>query len=295
MFSKAYAIATKYTRPVMVSKRLENRSVAAGIATYILLNNDGWALTAAHVMLDLMASQKHAQERAEYAAKVHQIENNPVFSAGKKRHEINQLKRNAEWITNVSYWWGDPGVAPSVMHIDQERDLAAVKLIGFEKLKIGEFPTFAAPPANEVSPGPGPGTSLCRLGFPFHVVMARFDDAIQQFKVDNMPPLTMFPNEGIHTRTMLQLNAATGRQTRFLETSSAGLRGQSGGPIFDVDGRIWAIQSRTLSIPLGFAPTVKQGKHEITEHQFIHIGVGCYVAEVRDFLTAFNIPFASAA
>jgi S1-C subfamily serine protease len=93
---------------------------------------------------------------------------------------------------------------------------------------------------------------------------------------------------------MIQRNESTGRQTKYLETSSAGLRGQSGGPIFDKEGRVWAIQSKTLSIPLGFSPTIKLGTKEITEHQFIHIGVGCHVSEVREFLTAFKVPFSSA-
>jgi S1-C subfamily serine protease len=105
-----------------------------------------------------------------------------------------------------------------------------------------------------------------------------------------MPPLSMFPNEGIHTRVMIAVDQ-NNRQTKFLETSSAGLRGQSGGPIFDSAGRVWAIQSKTLSIPLGFAPTVKQGNKELVEHQFIHIGVGCHVDEVREFLSANKVPF----
>jgi hypothetical protein len=190
MFSKAYDMANKYTRPVMIFKRLENRSIGAGVATYLLLNKDGWALTAAHVMMDTIAAQQHTKERAEYQATVHQIENNPLFSTGKKKHEINQLKKNSEWITNISYWWGVDGVNATTIHFDQERDLAAVKLFGFENLKINEFPTFAVPPLPPISdlePGPGPGTSLCRLGFPFHMVTARFDDSTQQFRVDNMP------------------------------------------------------------------------------------------------------------
>lgn len=38
----------------------------------------------------------------------------------------------------------------------------------------------------------------------------------------------------------------------FIETSTPRLRGQSGGPIFDVNGAIWAIQSQTHHLKLGF-------------------------------------------
>ena len=66
MFSTAYGIARKYTRPVMICKRFENKSVGAGLATFILLNKEGWALTAAHVMSEMIVAQQHTKERAEY-------------------------------------------------------------------------------------------------------------------------------------------------------------------------------------------------------------------------------------
>jgi hypothetical protein len=289
MFSKAYEIASKYTRPVITLKRQENGDVASGVATFMLLNKDGWALTAAHVMTDAILAQRHAQERAAYQQQVEAIQNNATYSVGKKRHEINSLKKNYEWITNISFWWAGDGINAGQVHIDEARDLAAVHLSNTDALGIKTFPQFA--PANVDLPA---GTSLCRLGYPFHAVAARFDANINQFKIDQLPAMAMFPNEGIHTRIMMMVDQATQRQTKFLETSSPGLRGQSGGPIFDVQGRVWAIQSKTLSLQLGFAPTVKQGKREIVEHQFIHIGVGSHIDEVRGFLDQFKVPYESA-
>lgn len=289
MFSKAYALASQYTRPVATLKRLENGAVASGLATFMLVNKDGWALTAAHVIQDAIAAQVHAQERAAYQKQVDAIENNPLFSRGKKKHEINALKKNSEWITNISFWWASDAITTGQVHYDLHRDLAVVKLGGTDVLGITTFPKFAADKPDILA-----GTSLCRLGFPFHSVPAKFDPATNQFKMDSPPMMPMFPNEGIHTRIMLLEDPNTKRRTKFLETSSPGLRGQSGGPIFDVEGRVWAIQSRTLSLPLGFAPTVKQGNKEIVEHQFIHIGVGAHIEEIRAFLTQFNISFETA-
>lgn len=82
------------------------------------------------------------------------------------------------------------------------------------------------------------------------------------------------------------------RQAKFIETSTPGLRGQSGGPIFDADANVWAIQSRTMSLPLGFSPVVKQGNKEIIEHQFMHVGWGSHVEEVIRMLTDRQIRFA---
>jgi hypothetical protein len=290
MFSKAYAIASQYTRPVMVLKRLENGNVASGFATYMLLNKDGWALTAAHVMTDAVTAQQHAQERAAYMQRMAEINSNPSYSTGKKRHEINDLKKNYEWITNISFWWGHDGITFGITHFDTLLDVAVVKLDNIAVLGVATYPTLAS-----VNQHISPGTSLCRLGFPFHTATAKFDSSVNQFRVDSMPQLSMFPNEGIHTRIMMIADQPSGRQVKFIETSNPGLRGQSGGPIFDAEGRVWGMQSRTLSIPLGFAPTIKEGRKEITEHQFIHIGVGTHVEEIRKFLESKNIAFQVAA
>jgi hypothetical protein len=63
----------------------------------------------------------------------------------------------------------------------------------------------------------------------------------------------------------------------FVETSSPGLRGQSGGPTFDVEGNIWAIQSQTRHLPLGFSPEIKDGGQNHKEHQFLNVGMGTHV------------------
>ena len=87
----------------------------------------------------------------------------------------------------------------------------------------------------------------------------------------------------------------TKRQIHILETSSAGLRGQSGGPIFDTDALVWAIQSKTQSLALGFAPKIKlQGGKEITEHQFMHVGWGVHVSHARELLDKHKVSYQSA-
>jgi hypothetical protein len=44
--------------------------------------------------------------------------------------------------------------------------------------------------------------------------------------------------------------APANRKVKFIETSTPGLRGQSGGPLFDAKGEIWGIQSRTNFLEL---------------------------------------------
>jgi len=62
MFSKAVAIAAEFTRPVIISTRLENQQVNCGMATFIMINDKGWAITAAHVVQDALTAQQHKKE-----------------------------------------------------------------------------------------------------------------------------------------------------------------------------------------------------------------------------------------
>src|ERR1039458_1213320 len=287
MFSSAIAIAAEYTRPVIISKRLENKEVTCGMATFVVINDSGWVLTAPHVVQDVFLAQQHKQERDQYQKDVDAINANPIFSTGKKKHEINQLKHNSEWITNHSLWWAVDGITFSNIQADPIADLAVAQLTGpIDKLNTKKFPTFANP-ANPIQQG----TSLCRLGYAFHDIKALFDSASGQFSIPDLPALAGFPNDGILTRNVNFIENTSKRHIHFLETSSAGLRGQSGGPIFDVKGNVWALQSRTTHLPLGFAPKVKYQGKEITEHQFMHVGWGVHVSHIRELLDKFKVPY----
>ena len=83
------------------------------------------------------------------------------------------------------------------------------------------------------------------LGFPFYKITPQFNEKDNSFdlpkEVLSMPH---FPIEGMFTRN-INLSRGAGLSAKFIETSSPGLPGQSGGPIFDSDGKIWAIQSST--------------------------------------------------
>lgn len=66
MFASALQTVEKFVRPVVVSKRLYSGKVESGIATFIVVNEEGWILTAAHVFSDLIAHHQHMQDVAEY-------------------------------------------------------------------------------------------------------------------------------------------------------------------------------------------------------------------------------------
>ena len=105
-------------------------------------------------------------------------------------------------------------------------------------------------------------------------------------------PIPRFPIEGIFTRN---INAGKSADKKFdiqyIETSSPGLRGQSGGPIFDVEGKIWAIQSQTRHLPLGFTPKIRKGNQEIEENQFLNVGWGVHIKTILRFLDEHGVKY----
>ncbi len=289
MFSAAYDVVRNFTRPVIVSTRFANGVVRCGLATFIVVNKDGWVVTAAHVLNDLMMWRRHVIEKKQLEEKRAAIMVDGTLSKGQRRKALDRLVLNREWITNASLWWCQDGAIGQVWHVDSVADVAVVKLDGFDTGGISTFPVFKSPADN-----PPPAGSLCRLGFPFVEVTATFAEATQEFTLQNFVLPPMFPNDGIHTRLMLLPDPADNRTVTFIETSTPGLRGQSGGPLFDAKGEIWGIQCRTNFLELGFTPRTREGNREIVEHQFMNVGLATHVRHVVDIFVKYGIPYRSA-
>lgn len=241
-------------------------------------------MTAAHVASEMTRAIRDRAEVAKYHLEVLAIENDAQLPFKQRRKRIGGLPKNPKWATHQAVLIGT--VAREInWHIDQVADLAIGQMKGFAESWCAEYPIFKDP----LEPTPI-GTSLCRLGYPFHHVEAAFDEASQSFSLaPNVFPIPRFPNDGIYTRCARVRDG--NRTVDFIETSTAGLKGQSGGPILDVRGHIWAIQSKTNHLPLGFAPVVKDGNKEIVEHQFMHVGIGAHVVEAVRMMKHFGVEF----
>ena len=277
MFVDAFALAEHFTRPIVISTRRLNGKVESAVATYVLLNADGWFLTAGHVFDLWRGFELHLTEVRNYRAAEDAITADPSLNADQRRRAFKRLAGTADmaWIENCSAWWGTDGLSFRDVSILGELDVALGRLEP-TNLLAGPYPTFKNPDV-----GFRPGRSLCRFGFPFEQVAVRFDPARSAFSLDQLQ-LVLFPIEGILTR----LIPGAGTPAQFIETSSPGLRGQSGGPVCDSRGRIWGIQSRTAHIPLGFNPTVTANGRTFEEHQFINLGWAVHVRLILEALRA---------
>jgi len=280
MFASALRQVERFTHPVIISTRYFSGKVEAGCGAFVILNAEGWILTASHIMEPLFLARQHRQEIAEYEQEKARIESDRQLSAKQKKRELARLRPNPRWITNLSHWWGRDGVVVQDIVGDQIRDIAVARLDPFDPAHITCYPTFWNP--DDALPT---GTSLCRLGFPFHDVTATFDSATNCFTLaPGTLPVPRFPLDGIHTRVAVLQDEASGRTTEFIEVSTPGLRGQSGGPVFDITGKVCGIQCRTNHLPLGFSPKVERGGREVVEHQFLNVGLATHVKEIVAFL-----------
>jgi hypothetical protein len=258
MFADAVEKAMSYTFPVVVSRRGYEESCSSAIGSYVVLNKDGWIVTAAHILDSLEQLKESKTALKEYEQKRAKVEADKKLPLKRRRAAIKKLGGTEKLTRNFSVWWGLPN--PKVVMAEgtgvPKVDLAVARLEPFDPGWVKEYPVFKDPQKPMRS-----GTSLCRLGFPLHTIEPTFDEASNSFIFPEAAlPLPIFPIEGIFTRNIRVGKHPSGFTLAYLETSSPGLKGQSGGPIFDREGTVWAIQSLTKSYELGFTPSAKAAK-----------------------------------
>lgn len=288
MFAEAYAKARSFTKPVVVSTRFWDGTVKCGVSAFVVLNEEGWIVTVAHLFDSLFLSQQHSEQIAKYNNQVEAIRQDQKLDTKRKKKKLRRLKANPRWITNHSFWWGRDDITIRDVKLLREADLAVGRLEPYDRAMVSAYPTIKNPSTNlDV------GTSLCKLGYPLYEIRASFHEAENRFELPpGSLPIPLFPIEGIYTRNAIAGESQdTKYEIKFLETSSPGLRGQSGGPIFDVKGTVWAIQSRTSHFELGFSPKVAKNGREVEEHQFLNVGLGVHPEVMVAFLNDNDVKF----
>ena len=268
MFTFAIQKASHFTFPVLISNKYYDGEISSNLGAFVIINEEGWFITAAHIIQQTLLFRKHIEEYQE-------------FQNGKRP------EANPKWMLNHSLWFGADHHVVEKYFLFNENDLAVGKIKNFDPNFVKEYPRFIQP--SKVLQG----KSLCKLGFPFYDIKATFSDNAFRYE-SSLFPIPRFPYEGMLTRIISGGKTADGqRDILWLETSSPGLRGQSGGPIFDTDGRIWALQSMTRHVPLGFSPKIIKNGVEIEENQFINLGWGVHVQSILRFLDENNVRYYS--
>jgi hypothetical protein len=287
MFADACKLASRYTYPVVIARRHFDGTTACGCAAFVVLNEQGWIATAAHLLAADVALQRSCREISDYYVKVRRIQQDPKLSGQTKRRKISRLSTDPKWVTNVTFRWGRDGVRLREVRLLPEADLAVGRLEPFDAETFRPFPLVKNPSSLDV------GTPLCKLGYPFQRIDASYDDSGGGFRFrTGTLPLAGFPMEGIYTRTLSAGWSFDGRyEIKFLETSSPGLTGQSGGPLFDTRGTLWGVQSRTdmHAFPVR---TRTPGKERAGDEVLsLNLGVAIHPELLVSYLTDNEIPF----
>jgi len=287
MFAQAVRLAGRFTRPVIISRRRFDRSTECGCAAFVLLNDEGWIATAAHLLRAGEELERSARAIDEYFRRVAAVQKNRRLSPQQRRRRVLRIPIDPGWITHVSYWWGQDGVRLVDVRLLQEGDLAVGRLEPFDRRAFGRCAVIKNPARLDV------GTPLCKLGYPFERIEALYDEAKGRFEFATGPAaFAGFPLEGIYTRTLCAGRSADGRyEIKFLETSSPGLTGHSGGPLIDARGTVWGIQSRTDIHPLRVPARHPDGRSAGEEVVSVNLGVAVHPELIVRFLRDHGIRF----
>lgn len=295
MFANACKIAKNFTLPFVISTKNYNNECHTGIGSLVVINEEGFFVTAFHIIAQIQQLYISLDNYRKLEAERKKVENDNSKSKSARMAILGKMKIPANQITNFSIWLGNDNFRMSeTFHVVQEADVAVGKINNFDKNVIKMYPTFKDPSKPMDS-----GTSLCKLGFPFHSITPTFDNATGNFRLpEGSVPLPLFPIEGIYTRTQIGIkdpNIQHNHPIKFVETSSPGLRGQSGGPTFDINGVIWAIQSSTKHLPLGFGDgandKLSEKEKQILKNQYLHVGLGTHTETIISLLNQFNIAY----
>jgi hypothetical protein len=174
-------------------------------------------------------------------------------------------------------------------HLHPKHDLAILKFNDFKNIAYVDHAIFAKDDSRIQQ-----GKFLCRLGFPFpeftNFKYSELSDDID-WTQDGVVGSPRFPLEGMITRHLADEGELFG-----IELSTPGLRGQSGGPLFDENGIVYGMQFSTKHLHLGFdlenTDVMINGRmKKINDYSFIHLGQCIHVKIIKEFLKEKNVKF----
>ncbi len=262
MFANGFSKAIQYTKPVLTAIQSGSENTAYGIGQYVIINSEGWIVTAAHVVDSIMLSEiLRKSER-----------NTNLKSSRSKKSILPSIPS----LDRMGYFWGQPGVKLTKRTVDRGADIAIGKLEPFDPSWCSVYPVIKRPDTIK------PGTCLLRLAYPFaqDTMKYDFDRDIWSLMPGGQSPVRgdVYPTIGIFSRVATYHTPEMTAPVNVIETSNPSYSGQSGGPMFDHDGNLWSINSQSQSISLNYRVTERRnGKvHQKDKSVTIDVGIGLH-------------------
>jgi hypothetical protein len=292
MFEQAIENILTFTRPLHTITRTYGGLVLPGTSTFFFVNDRGVAVTCKHVLNLIPAADQINQTYHQFKAERDRI---PKDGRYKKLLQGLELKYKYHPETTVqlknNFLNCFDKIDEIVCHAHPTLDLAILEFKGFNKIFYSGHAQFI-----KDSKTIRQGKSLCRIGFPFPEFSnfrhnADTDDI--EWTQQGNPNSPSFPIDGIVTRFVAdaQHNQVTG-----IEMSTAGLKGQSGGPLFDLEGKVYGMQFATNHLHLGFdmkdKEIIQDGKKgKVSNYPFLHVGLCVHVDPIKEFLRQHQVSF----
>jgi hypothetical protein len=291
MFVRAIEDVSRFTRPIhTIYRGYGSEKAFPGAATLFFVNEEGVAITCRHVAEQLLKAEQINQQYLLFQQARFRLKKDEYYEihladleAQNDMRPDNAIQMKHQFVNCFDQFSGFE------VHLHPKVDLAIIRFRGFSQTYYSSFARFLASHEDAKQ-----GKMLCRLGYPFpeftNFKYNYSSDDIEWTKEGN-PSTPSFPIEGIITRLIASNRAITG-----IEMSSPGLRGQSGGPLFDPDGLIYGMQSSTRHLHLGFdlenfEIPMSGGNKKVTNMPFLHVGQCVHVSVIKEFLAEHGVKF----
>ena len=291
MFVDAIEKVSNYTRPIhTIMRTYGGKQVIAGAATLFFVNNLGYAVTCKHVVEMLLASEEINKNYAAFKIERARLPKDSKYKSNLKGLEL-KYKYTPESIVQIKITFIDAidQMSGFTVHLHPTLDLAILKLNDFKKVLYSDVAVFKKNGADIKQ-----GESLCRLGFPFpEFTNFKYNEAADdiEWTAEGITHSPRFPIDGMVTRFLAEPTGLFG-----IELSTPGLKGQSGGPLFNRAGVIYGMQSSTKHLHLGFdlidtEIMINNKVKKVTDYSFIHLGQCIHVDRIKAFLDEHKVMY----
>lgn len=292
MFQQAIEKVLQFTRPLHSISRTYGGLVLPGSSTFFFVNDQGIAITCKHVADMIPTAQNISQQFLHFKTELNAIPKDNKFKRNLQGLELKYkyLPETTVQLKNNFLNCFDT-IQEITCHAHPTLDLAILEFKGFNKIFYTAHASFIKDSSKIKQ-----GMSLCRIGYPFPE-FSNFrhnpdTDDIEWTNTGNLNSPS-FPIDGIVTRFVAN-SAAEG--ITGIEMSTPGLRGQSGGPLFDSNGTVYGMQFATNHLHLGFDlkdhEIISNGKRtKVSNNPFLHVGICVHADKIKEFLREKNISF----